>query len=459
MTDPNHDGGVFRDRGFWCAVVAALVIRAGLLAWAAGHGVPLVSTDTPTYTRPAHNFMTTGTFSQDVEPPHAIDTMRTPAYPLMLAAVWWATGTHSAVPVAVVQVLLSTAAVALVYAAGRRLAGPTAALVAALALALESLSAALPSYLLSDAAYQFALAVWAYLLVRFLQSRSWPLLVAVSVAAGLGLYVRPVGLLLPVALAAMVLAWRGPRLRRRLAQAAVAIAIPAAIVFPWSLRNHLGADTWEFTTIASRNMLRYRAAKVMSMAEGKDFYGEAPLALLAEAESRTPQDATAGERLRVQRAVAVEYMADHPWLTLKAHAWGAAVLILSPDRWSVPHLLGRDETGGILHGPGGWGTKLHRAWQRYHPVTLAYVIWAGLYTVALWVAGLLGWGRLWRRGHRAEAMALLLTLACLVVASAVPESEPRLRLPMVVPLALLAAGLATGAERPAACTAQGGNRE
>ena len=430
---------LLRDRAFWHVLALAFVLRAGLLICALAGHVPLVSTDTPTYTNPARSFMAQGVFSQDEAPPYAIDTLRTPGYPLLVAAVWTLTGTTSAVPVAVLQVVLSTVAVGFVFAAGYRLAGRSVAIIAGLLLAIESLSAAMGSYLMSDSLYQLCVAVWMFLLVRFVADRTWRNLVAASVIAGLGLYVRPVGLLFPLATALLALWAAALPWPRRLGQAAVAIAIAAIIVLPWCLRNHLGADTWELTTIASRNMLVYRAAKVMSMAEGKEFYKEAPAILQAEAQARTPPEATPGQRTRTQRAVAVEYMMRHPYLTAKAHAQGAVVLLLIPDRWSVPHLLGVDEQGGILHGSSGWVGKIRRLWRQYHGLTLAYMIWSGLFLAALWIAALVGWTAMWRSGRRVAAMAALLPLACLIAASAVPESEPRLRVPLMVPLVILSA--------------------
>ncbi|MBN2584362.1 MAG: glycosyltransferase family 39 protein [Planctomycetes bacterium] len=448
MTHPpmstNPAGSIFRDKWFWTIVLVALAIRAGLLGCALRDGLPLDSADTPTYTNPARSLLAVGTLSQDSEPPYRIDTLRTPGYPLLIAAVWALAGGQMQAPVAMVQVLLSTAAVGFVYAAGLLMIGRRGAIVAASLLAIEGLSAAMASYVLSDSLYQFCVGLWFYLLARFLRDRSWPTLVAASLTAGLALYVRPVGLLFPLVLAGLALwttrgTWSG-----RLSRALAAVLIPAIVVFPWCLRNHLGADTWELTTIASRNMLIFRAAKVKAMVEGKDFYREARAELVAEAESRTPPDATPGERLRIGRKVAIDYMCSHPQATMRAHLQGAVVLLALPDRWSVPHLLGADEQGGILHSQAGWGDKIRQLWRQYHSVTLAYMIASGLMLVGLWIAALVGWFRAWRCGRRTEVAALIITLACLIAASVVPEAEPRLRIPLIVPL-VLSAGLAFAA--------------
>jgi len=186
----------------------------------------------------------------------------------------------------------------------------------------------------------------------------------------------------------------------------------------------------------------------MSLAEGKDFYREARLELERRAAERTPADATAGQRLRIQRHVAVEYMMRHPWPTIKAYAGGALVLLAAPDRWTVPHLLGIDEQGGVLHAGAGYAAKVGRLVGQYHPLTLAYMAWAGLYLLGLWLLAAAGVRRLWEGQGRRRPLALLGVLFVLIVASAVPESEPRLRLPLLVPLAVLAG--AAWATRPQA---------
>jgi hypothetical protein len=454
---------LWRDRRLWLVVAVALTVRTGLLASALHEGLlptvagPVVSTaadDAAGYIRPARSFLATGTFSQDEKPPYAIDTVRTPGYPLFLAEIWRETGDGNYLTVALAQFVLSLAAVVLVYAAARRLAGRRAALVAGLLLALSGLSAALPCYVLSDAVYQFCMALWLFLLVRYVLARSWGNLLAVAAVAGLGLYVRPVGLLFPAVVAVAALRPRfecrrtvesrdghNGGLGRRLGQAAVALLIPALIVFPWMVRNKLGADTWEMTTIASENLLKFRAPEVQSIADGKVYNHEAQTALAREAESRTPAGATVGERIRIGRAVALEYLWHHPWATARAYANGAVVLLLLPDRWSVPHLLGVEEQGHVLHGRGGWYEKARTVLGQYHKTTLAYMTWETAWLVLVWLLALVGWLRLRRWGLVAASNALGLVVLCLLAASICPETEPRLRAPLLIPLVVLAGAM------------------
>lgn len=447
---------LWRDRRFWLVLAVALAVRASLLASALHVGLlptaagPVVSTeadDAAGYIRPARSFLAAGTFSQNEMPPYAIDTLRTPGYPLFLAEIWQQTGDGNYLAVALAQFALSLATVVLVYAAARRFAGRRAALVAGLLLALSGLSAALPCYILSDAVYQFCMAVWLFLLVRYAEERSWGNLLAAAAVAGLGLYVRPVGLLFPAVVAAVALRPRkeintnSGRFGRCLGQAVVALLVSALIVFPWLVRNHLGADTWEMTTVASENLLKFRAPEIKSIAEGQVFNHEAQTALAAEAEARTPPGATVGQRIRIGRTVALEYMWHHPWATARAYANGAVVLLLLPDRWSVPHLLGVEEQGHVLHGRGGWFEKARTVLGQYHKTTLAYMTWETAWLVLVWLMALVGWLRLRRWGHVGASNALGLAVLCVLAASICPEAEPRLRAPLLIPLVLLAGAM------------------
>ncbi len=443
-------------------MAVALTVRAGLfvsaqheglLPTAAGPVAAVASDDAAGYIRPARSFLAAGTFSQDEKPPYTIDILRTPGYPLFLAGVWRVAGDGNYLAVAVAQLALSLAAVVLVYAAARRLAGRRAALAAGLLFALSGMSAALPCYIFSDALYQFWMALWLFLLVCYVEERSWRNLLAVSAVAGLGLYVRPAGLLLPAVVAVAALAGRKAAedsggnidrlvgLRRLVGQAAVALLLPALLLFPWMYRNHLGADTWEPTIITSWTMLNFRAPMVMSLAEGKEYYSEARGELADRAAARTPAGATRGEQERINMSVAVEYMWSHPWATARAYADGAAVLLLLPDHWGVPHLLGVNEPGHLLHGGGGWAEKARAMLGRYHGVTLAYMTWETAWLVLVWLMALVGWLRLRRWGQVAASNASGLVLLGLVAVTIGPEAVARYRAPLLVPLVVLAGAM------------------
>ncbi len=458
-TLPNENRvSLWRDRRMWLVAGVALAVRVGLLVAALGTGATLEYGGlAEAYTIPARNFLNVGIFSDAQGPPYTLDTYRTPGYPLVLAEIWKTAGDGNDLAVALVQIALSVLAVILIYAAMRQLAGRRAALVAGLLLALSGLSAALPCYVISDSLYQFSVALWLFLLVRYVGERSWGNLLALSAVAGLGLYVRPVGLLFPAVTAVAALANRGfyflsgepekaencgGRLGRRLGQAVVALVIPALVVFPWMMRNHQGADTWEMTTVASENLMRYRAARVMSLVEGIEFYTEARGKLAAMAAARTPTGATRGERVRIGRAVALEYMWAHPRETVRAFANGAVVLLLLPDRWTGPQLMGSDEKlEHVLNGPGGWWQKAKTVLGQYHNTTIVYMIYETAWLALVWLMALAGWLRLRRWGRVAASNALGLVLLCLMAATICPEAEPRLRAPLLIPLVMLAGAM------------------
>jgi hypothetical protein len=462
---------LWRDRQLWLVLAVALAVRAGLLASAFWTGASLEVVDSGSYERPAQSFLAAGTFSQDQSPPYAIDLVRTPGYPFFLAGVWRVCGAGNIGAVVAAQLALALVAVALVYATARRVAGRRGALVAGLLLAVSGLSAALPFYILSDALFQFSVALWLFLLVCYVGKRSWGNLLAVSVVAGLVIYVRPVGLLLPAVVPVVALARQrffinrgritslnpspgsegplspkgeginGGGFGRRIGQAAVALLVPALILFPLLLRNHLGGDTWSPTIIASEAMLRWRAPLVMHMVEGKEFYTEARGEMSARAAARTPPGATPGERSRINMSVATEYLAAHPWATARAYADGAVALMLVPERWPLPHLLGVDEEGHVFYSRGGWLEKIRTVLGQYRVATLVYMAWETAWMVLVWLMALVGWLRLRRWGQVAASNALGLVMLCLLATSLAPESMSRYLAPLMVPLVVLAGAM------------------
>ena len=393
-----------------------------------------LANDSPSYLLSARNFLAAGIFSQDEAPPYKIDVERTPGYPLFIAAIWTILGRQTLAPVVWVQVLLSVFAVALLYIAALRLFNRrAAAIVAALLLALDAQAAGRAAYILTDSTFQLLMVLTVYLLVDFLLTNSWRAILGLVVVVAAGFYVRPAGLLLPAALALAVLL-AGPRpWPRRLAQAAVLALVPLALLFPWLLRNHSGADTWELSTIGSSNLMRYQGGAIKEILENKSneqVYRE----LQQDVASRLPPDCTPGQRSAMQRQIGFAYMKQYPWLAVKTHLAGLGRLLFLPPHWVAPKPPDQPEAA-----PGGLLSRLVKTLKSYRPPVLLYMAYGLCSIVVLWLLALVGFFKLWRQGQACWALALVLLIAVLAAPVATPVGEPRLRMPLMVPLLLLAA--------------------
>ena len=235
------------------AIILALglALRLGLL-W----GLPdssIETGDTRFYALLADNLLAGHGFSSAEAPPYLPSVERPPGYPAFIAAVWAFTG-RSYPALAMAQIFLDLATVALIFFAARRRYGPWAASAAAALYAVLPFSAGQSVQLMSEvlASFCFALALYAH--TRALEpdgpSGRWAL--ASGLAWGLVALAR--SYLAPLAAVAGGVLWwelrrgageRQRGLRSRGLQAFVALGLGSALlVGGWVARNaHLAATT------------------------------------------------------------------------------------------------------------------------------------------------------------------------------------------------------------------------
>jgi len=248
--------------------------------------------------------------------PLGLSLLRPPGYPAYLAAVYGVAG-HSITAAIVVEVVLGVATVAGVYLLAARLLGPTAALVAALALALDPVSIAMTNNLTTETLFA---ALWVAAALCWVRLTSWSLALA-GLLLGVSVLVRPIAEYLPVLLVPLTLA-----LTRRVVLTAlllVAFAIPVGL---WMARNHHETGVAIVSTIGAHNLLDYRAADAVAIEDGG-----------SRADAARRLDAQVPQRSNPARAAQAE--SSLAWHTLLHHPKGAVLTTLKG--------LGR-----VLFGPG-----------------------------------------------------------------------------------------------------------
>jgi 4-amino-4-deoxy-L-arabinose transferase-like glycosyltransferase len=195
--------------------------------------------------------------SADAHPDYAPEILQTPGLALVLAAFWWITGDQDYAYAQVLQILIDSAMVLLVFWASRRLFGRMrAALVAAglYAVFLPLASLANIAHLDTWAAF-FALTIFCLFLKARDATRRWLWLAALGVATGASVYFRPFLVILPLAL--MIASALGTGWRRSWALGVVPAAVAVAFMTPWTVRNYnefhqlipmrsgIGLNLWE----------------------------------------------------------------------------------------------------------------------------------------------------------------------------------------------------------------------
>jgi len=161
---------------------------------------------------------------------------RMPGYPFFLAIVWRPAGGYRYFPAQAIQVLLGSLLPLLLYAAGGRLFGEDAGLLAGGITALNPPMAWLSVVPLYDGWVLFGAGVIVWLLVRS-DGRGHPVAdwAWLGLAAAAGVYFKSTFLIVPAAAAAALVPRLGPR--RAAVRGAVALGIPLLALLPWAARN------------------------------------------------------------------------------------------------------------------------------------------------------------------------------------------------------------------------------
>lgn len=290
------------------AVVLGLLLRLAIWGAWADRPQEYERPDTNTYWRPGVALLREG---------HFPSVVRTPVYPLFLAALSEGAGLGRR-GIAAVQIVLGAAAAWLVFLTLRRRVGERAAWWALGFAGLDLTSAIACNHLLSETLFTVLLTGALAMLVWTPGGR-----VGVWGAAGAGLLLglaslcRPIGVFLFVPLAGWLLwaAWHGGP-RRAALWAAVfsicAMALPAG----WVARNYANTGRAFFSTISAINLYEYRAAWTRARVEGRA-YGEVAAEHYAHRLALEKQgQGEAGAAARI-RAEALGILLRHPATTLR----------------------------------------------------------------------------------------------------------------------------------------------
>ncbi len=360
------------------------------------------------------------------------EVLRTPGYPVVVAAAWGLAGDLRAV--LVLQCLLGAAAAVCL----RRVAlasglSDRAALVAGGLWAVHPGVVTRDCQFMTESLFNSLAVVSLWWAAAGRGWRGWVL--AGACLGGVGL-IRPLGALyLPVVAAAAA---------RRTSHRVAAVAVVAALTLlpsaAWAVRNAAVGNGLRVSTVGDVTLFYYFAGYTISEERGEDWVGRWPTRsaeLLAKLRARVgPGDdvfaamrAISREELQARPAVAARVLAKS-WVKLAvAHSAGdAAHLVGEPYRPSnlVARLVLREEAGGGP-GPGPAALVLPALW------TLANVAVLGLAAAGAAV-GL-------RRREWAFILPLGLTVALFTVAT-MSQGMERFRTPFMFALFLLAARVA-----------------
>ncbi|MDP9362394.1 MAG: hypothetical protein M3P29_13215, partial [Acidobacteriota bacterium] len=386
------------------AIIAAVSLATNFLYYAyaaADYFFP----DSFTYLAPAGNLLrglgfTTGN--------GVIETLRTPGYPLLLAAFGM-----RILPVIVFQHLLNVALAVAIYAlVMRRLGRRFVALTAAILFAADTPTLHYANKILTETLFT---AVLFAVLVLVVYARRLPL---AGLLTGLLVLIRPVAIAYFVAVA-LCIALRRARARTIAAYVVLALVLPVG----WGLRNLHQTGVFTISSIGGMNLLTYRAAGALAIEDDGDF--DADLAdeekgLVGDADGEIERKLHIPDAEELPDAVRSRYYSQIAWRVLRQHPRAAAMLTLRgllvnifDSRWEALEIVSR------------------------FPANIVQRV-LDAFTAIVFVFAVIGAAALWRR-DREFAAVLVATIVYYLLISAGGEAESRFRVPIVPQYMIVAA--------------------
>ena len=393
----------------------ALLVRA--LCWfpAAIHNERFFTDDSHGYVALARNL--DAAYLEPQSPSFAMGLLRTPAYPVFLAALFRIfDGSVRAVVAA--QIGVSVFTVWLTWALARRLIGDRSALASGLVLALDPASVLFACLIQPETLFTALLVGGAVCWLAALERGAWSQAAGAGFIFGVAALTRPIALFLPLCLAPAV--WLRRDVRRRVQLLLCFLLASAVPVGGWMAKNRILTGHAVFTIVGDSSLLHYRAAGALAEDEGISI-DEARTRVWQRFWAITPPTASLAELSSRQRVLAFEILAEHPWGAVKMMSAGVVRMMAGTGLTALSNLVGDPDPEGVA-----------KAWKR----TVQALQLLGLGVVYLAV----GRGVILLAARR-ELLAIALPLGVIVylaLFSAGPEANTRFRFPAAPFLALLA---------------------
>ena len=231
----------------------------------------LIQADTASYVNAANNILKSGFFSQDGIAP---DYFRTPGYPIFLAIIYMLGGNNTVV--AIVQIVLSTVGIYLIYKTLLLLKTPKNLALTGTALLIFDLTLQeYASIILTESLFAFFLVSSLYFFVKFIVSgrQSFSCFLAFTISLNYALLIRPIlmyfNLLVTVALFIFFILKKV-----QLKQAAAFFLCFAVVFIGWSYRNYRYSSVFVYSIVRNYNLMYFDSTVLKARIE-KISFGDA----------------------------------------------------------------------------------------------------------------------------------------------------------------------------------------
>lgn len=313
-------------------VVIGLLLRSILLVSHWGQDPMFLQySDSYGYLRLSHNLLVGNGYSWDIQPPFAPNVYRPPGMPLLIWGIFKGFGEHLE-GVILLQIMVSCLTIWFIYRLGTVLSGRFLGLASAFLLAIDPVSIVFSNLMLTEIFSAFFLATAFLCAAIYIQSGRLSYLIWIGIIFSIGISFHPIILFLPLFL--LLLPFVNGNLRkcrRDLLFSLIAFLIALAPAMTWTIRNKIISDYTGISCVAAVNMLKYKAAGVLSIVNHTSREQERDR-LTAECEKMLPPKATDGQRWRLWESVGRQIIFKHPLIYLKMHVTSMGYEILSPGR-------------------------------------------------------------------------------------------------------------------------------
>jgi 4-amino-4-deoxy-L-arabinose transferase-like glycosyltransferase len=339
-------------------VVIAVALRLGLAISLVRQPERYFQSDAYGYENLANNLLRFHAFTASEAPPLEPDTFRTPLYPLFMAAIYAVFG-HQPFVIVLVQCGASLMSLWFVFLLADRMFGRSAALLAALWMALDLGQVIFASLIMTETVFVTLLVLSTWCTWRLISAtiRRKKLIYAglTGITAGLAALCRPVAMYLPVVMAFVVgVLWleRGHSSRtvwRHVRQTVVIVLLFVATLSPWLLRNAILFRSPQLSSIQGFNLLFHNTAYMRARLEGST-WKEAYTQIRAEVQAETGnRQLNPLELADYYQQKAIREIAGHPAAYAHAHLEGIFWLFAMPNTNFLANLLGiLDHPTGII---------------------------------------------------------------------------------------------------------------
>jgi 4-amino-4-deoxy-L-arabinose transferase-like glycosyltransferase len=398
-------------------MVLGLAVRIAILSQTSELRTRIV--DEQQYSQIARNIVAGNGFASA---PGTLTSIRPPLYPGVLATVWLASGSENLQAVRVVQILMALLATALVYALGARVYGAPAGRWAAAIYWLYPSFIFFNFLVLTETLFTLLLVAFVLLAVVLVQGARTPIAAACGLSLGLAALTRSILWPVPLVLCPLLFVLiRGSR-SRRLGLALLVFAGYAAVVAPWAIRNsRLQGVLTIVDTMGGMNlrMGNYEFTPDDRMWDAVSLTGEKSW-IRGLSSDRPDLPMTEGRKEKWAQRKALEYMREHPGVTLRRS------VIKFADFWGIE----REFIAGLQNGfyaPPQWFQIAGSA-----AIVLAYVLVVITGTAGIWLAA---------PEDRRMQIVLLLPVVVIMGAHSIVFGHSRYHLPLIPIFAIYSAAV------------------